>query len=104
MPLFRTAAAQTRRLVEMAADDEAAVRTGPLTVAGALLEMAGAGTPAASLAAGGDVAHRIRRLLGPRRPLGRAVVWAGGTAAAALLVLPLVLAAEPAAAAPSVTE
>ncbi|AXK34401.1 M56 family peptidase [Streptomyces armeniacus] len=104
--LFRTAATQTRRLVEMAADDEATARSdGPLPLAGALLELAGAGGrsggPAASLAAGGDVAHRVRRLLGPRRPLRRAVSWVGAGTAAAVLVLPFVLAAQPAVAATS---
>ncbi|MEU0721779.1 M56 family metallopeptidase [Streptomyces lavendulocolor] len=100
--LFRAAAGETRRLVELAADDEATARSGALTLAGALVELAGAGTPAASLAAsGGYVAGRVRRLLGPQRPLHRAAVWAGMLAAGAVLALPLVLAAEPAVAATS---
>ncbi|MFD8352437.1 M56 family metallopeptidase [Streptomyces coelicoflavus] len=98
--LFHTAAEETRRLVEMAADDEATDRTDSLTLAGALVELAGAGVPVASLAAsGGQVAGRVRRLLGPRRPLGRVVVWLGALVAGAALALPLVLAAEPAVAA-----
>ncbi|MCT2591613.1 M56 family metallopeptidase [Streptomyces sp. N2-109] len=105
--IFRAAAVQTRRLVEMAADDEAtACADGPLPLAGALLELAGpadrGGGSAASLAAGGDVAPRIRRLLGPRRPLRRAVTWIGAMAAGGVLVLPFVLAAHPAVAATSV--
>ncbi len=100
--LFGTAARETRRLVELAADDEATRRAGALTLAGALVELAGAGAPAASLAAsGGHVAGRVRRLLGPQRPLHRAAVWAGVLGAAAVLALPLVLAAEPAMAATS---
>ncbi|ALV33215.1 M56 family metallopeptidase [Streptomyces sp. CdTB01] len=94
--LFRIAAAQTRRLVEMAADDEAAPEWDRLTLAGALVELAGAGAPASALAAGGDVARRVRRLLAPHRPLRRAVVWAGALAAVAVLALPVVLAVEPA--------
>ncbi|MFF6829850.1 M48 family metalloprotease [Streptomyces longwoodensis] len=102
LSLFRMAAEQTRRLVELAADDEATVRSGALTLAGALVEMAGAGAPAASLAAsGGHVAGRVRRLLDPQRPLHRAVAWGGALLAAAVVVLPLVLAAQPAVAATS---
>jgi Zn-dependent protease with chaperone function len=98
--LFRTAAAETRRLVEMAADDHATVGAEPgagrLTLAGALVELAGAGAPAAALAAGGDVARRVRRLMGPHRPLRRAVVWAGALATVAVLALPVALAVGPA--------
>ncbi|WP_156726408.1 M56 family metallopeptidase [Streptomyces apocyni] len=110
LSLFRTAAVETRRLVELAADDAATARTGSLSLATALVELAGAGGrpagsssagspagPPASLAAsGGQVAGRVRRLLGGHRPLHRAVVWGGALAAGALLVLPLVVAAQPA--------
>jgi Zn-dependent protease with chaperone function len=100
LPLFRAAADQTRRLVELAADDAASSRTNPLTLAGALVELAGAGAPTASLAAsGGQVAGRVHRLLGPHRPLRRAVAWTGALAAAALLALPFALAVQPAVAA-----
>ncbi|MEU0108462.1 M56 family metallopeptidase [Streptomyces sp. NPDC006251] len=103
VPLFRAAASETRRLVELAADDEATARSGALTLAGALVEMAGAGVPAASLAAsGGHVAGRVRRLLAPQRPLKRAIAWAGAVAAGGVLVLPLVVAVEPAVAASGV--
>lgn len=102
--LFRTAAEETRRLVEMAADDEATARTDSLTLAGALVELAGAGVPVGSLAAsGGQLAGRVRRLLGPPRPLRRAVVWTGALVVGAVLSLPLVLAAQPAMAATSMT-
>ncbi|MFI6685702.1 M56 family metallopeptidase [Streptomyces sp. NPDC050485] len=100
LPLFVTAELEMRRLVELAADDEATARTGALTLAGALVELAGAGAPAAALAAsGGQVAGRVRRLLGPQRPLGQAASWELGLVAGALLALPLVVAAEPAVAA-----
>lgn len=98
--VFRTAASETRRLVEMAADDEATARSGALTLAGALVDLAGAGAPAAALAAsGGHVAGRVRRLLGPQQPVHRALVWAGALMTAAVLALPFLLAAEPAVAA-----
>lgn len=104
LPLFRTAAEQTRLLVELAADDAAVNRSGPLTLAGALVELAGAGVPAVSssvslAASGGHVAGRVRRLLGPWRPLRRTVSWAGTVVVAATLVLPLALVAGPAVAA-----
>lgn len=94
---FAAAAAETGRLVELAADDEATGRTSAVMLAGALVDLAGAGAPAASLAAsGGQVADRVRRLLGPRRPLHRAVATAGAVAATAVLVLPVLLVARPA--------
>ncbi|MEU7404787.1 M56 family metallopeptidase [Streptomyces sp. NPDC044948] len=100
LPLFRRAAEETRRLVELAADDAATARTSSLTLAGALVELAGAGAPAASLAAsGGHLAGRVRRLLGPHRPLRRAVVWGGALTAGVVLALPFVLAVQPAVAA-----
>ncbi|WP_415949130.1 M56 family metallopeptidase [Streptomyces sp. KLOTTS4A1] len=104
LPLFRRAAEETRRLVELAADDAATARTDTLTLAGALVELAGAGTPTASLAAsGGQVAVRVRRLLAPQRPLRRAVAWGGVLASGALLALPFVLVAQPAVAAAGMT-
>nr|QIZ00733.1 hypothetical protein HEP87_52170 [Streptomyces sp. S1D4-11] len=69
---------------------------GHLTLARALVELAGVGAPAAALSAGGDVARRVRRLTDPHRLLRRVVVWAGGLAAVAVLTLPVVLAAGPA--------
>ena len=99
-PLFTVAAAQVRRLVEMAADDAAAARTDALTLAGALLQMAGARTPAVALAAAGsDAAVRVCRLLGPRRPLGRLAGAVAALAAGVAVTVPLVLALQPTAAA-----
>lgn len=96
LPLFATAKAQTRRLVELAADDAACSSTDELTLAEALLSMAGHRAPAVALAAGGDVADRVRRLISGRRPLSRRVTWPGLVLAAALVLLPLAVAAEPA--------
>lgn len=99
--LFAAAKAETRRLVELAADDAACASTDELTLAEALLSMAGSGAPAAALAAGGDVGDRIRRLVAGRRPLPRWTSRLGLAAAIALLALPFALAAEPAVAATS---
>jgi Zn-dependent protease with chaperone function len=94
--VFATAKSETRRLVELAADDAACASTDELTLAEALLSMAGAGAPAAALAAGGDVGDRIRRLIDGRRPLPRWGSRLGLVAALALFAVPFVLAAEPA--------
>ncbi|NUP46398.1 MAG: M48 family metalloprotease [Catenulispora sp.] len=97
--LFSMAASQTARLVELAADDAACATSDELTLAEALLSMAGPGAPAMALAAGGDVADRIRRLIAGRRPLPRWAARLGLAAAVALLMVPFVIAAEPAVAA-----
>ncbi|MBO1269677.1 M56 family metallopeptidase [Arthrobacter cavernae] len=102
--LFRLAAEETARLVELRADDAAAARSGRLTVAGALLAVASGGiahlSPAVALAAGGSgAAARVRRLIPPNNPLGRARTAAGLFAVAALFALPVLLLGGPAAAA-----
>ncbi|MGH7753644.1 MAG: M56 family metallopeptidase [Gemmatimonadales bacterium] len=102
--LFRDAAGETARLVELRADDVAASRTDRLTVAGALLAVASGGAghavPSVALAAGGaDAAARVRRLIPPNNPLGRAQAAAGSLAVAVLLALPLLVFGGPAAAA-----
>lgn len=102
--LFRYAAAETTRLVELRADDVAAARTDRLTVAGALLAITATGTrhvaPTAALAAGGNgAAARVRRLIPPRNPLSRARAAAGSLAVALLLALPILVLGGPAAAA-----
>lgn len=94
--LFSAAKTQTERLVELAADDAACASTDQFTLAGALLSMAGPGAPAVALGAGGDVADRVRRLITGRRPLPRAAVWFGAVAVLAMLVVPLLVASEPA--------
>ncbi|MDJ0325181.1 M48 family metalloprotease [Cryobacterium sp. PH31-AA6] len=75
LPPFRIAADETARLVELRADDVASARTHRLTVAAALLSVVSAAphtVPAAALGAGGAGAGaRVRRLLPPRRPVGR---------------------------------
>ena len=101
--LFRLASTETARLIELRADDAAAARSGRLTVAGALLAVASPGKtplPAVALAAGGaGAAARVRRLIPPHNPLGRARTAAGSLAVAALFTLPVLLLGGPAAAA-----
>lgn len=73
---FALAATEVGDLVEVAADDAATRREHRLTLAGALLAVASAGTPAGALGAGGTAAaQRIRRLIDPPRRPSRAQ-WA----------------------------
>lgn len=99
--LFTVAQAETRRLVELAADDAACTSIDELVLAEALLSMSAAPAPAVALAAGGDVGDRVRRLISGRRPLPRWAARLGLIAAGALLILPFAVAAEPALAATS---
>jgi len=71
--LFRNAASETARLLELRADDVAGNSTGRLTVASALLALVSTGTasaiPQVALAAAGSgAAGRVRRLILPRSP------------------------------------
>jgi Zn-dependent protease with chaperone function len=96
IPLFMAARAEVARLVELAADDAAVRRHTRLSVAAALAALAGGGSPDAGLAAGGPTAlGRVRRLLRPAHPLGPAHTLLGGVAVAALLLIPVAVAAGP---------
>ena len=88
-------------LVEMLADDNAVRNSSRLTVATALVRLAERNAaPATALAAGGDTAlSRVRRLVAPANSLGPARTIAATLAAAALIALPLVVLAVPAASA-----
>lgn len=102
--LFRVAASETARLVELRADDAAAVRTDRLTVAGALLSMVSGVAPhpipsLAMAAAGSGTAARVRRLLPPQHPLGRIRSLVASVAVAFVLALPVFMLGGPAAAA-----
>ncbi|GAB3033799.1 M56 family metallopeptidase [Parafrigoribacterium mesophilum] len=102
--LFRVAASETARLVELRADDAAAARTDRLTVAGALLSIVTGATPhpvpsSAMAAAGSGTAARVRRLLPPQHPLGRIRSLLTSVAVVALLALPVFVLGGPAAAA-----
>jgi len=97
VPLFAVAAVEIARLVEMCADDAAASDTDGVSVAGALVTLAGMRAPAAALAAASSVcAVRVSRLLDPGKTVGvtrRAAVLLG---LALVVVGPVVLAAYPA--------
>jgi Zn-dependent protease with chaperone function len=70
---FSLAARQVSDLVEVAADDAATRKSHRLALAGALLAVAAARVPAGALGAGGSAAaRRIRRLIDPPHPAGRA--------------------------------
>lgn len=91
--------AELAQLVEMRADDVAVRTTSRLAMARALVTLAHGPLPAGGLGAGSSALARLRRLVHPPRSigwLGRLVVAA---AAITLLLLPMAVAAEPAAAA-----
>ncbi|MFJ3895568.1 M56 family metallopeptidase [Streptomyces sp. NPDC090083] len=96
LPLARHAREQTALLLEMAADDRALRRHSGEALATAMYEMAAARTPKDAFAAGGQtVLIRLRRVLGPRaaaHPVLRASV---AVLAAALPLLPLLIACPP---------
>lgn len=97
VPAFRDARNELAGLVEMLADDAAAVGSDRLTVATALVRLSAGSAPAAALGAGGRSAlARVRRLVAPARPLGapRSVLVA--LAAAAILTGPVAVVAAPA--------
>jgi Zn-dependent protease with chaperone function len=97
IPLFRQARDEIACLVEMAADDSATRHHHRHTVAAALVTVAGGRTPSASMGAGGSTAlARVKRLLGPHRPLPRAARAGGVLGISLLVLLPLELAANPA--------
>ena len=98
VPAFRHARDQVARLAELAADDVAATRSPRLAVAEALLTLGTAPVGAGALGAGGSTAAaRIRRLIAAPNPLGRAASACGRLAIAALIALPVILLAAPAA-------
>jgi Zn-dependent protease with chaperone function len=97
VPLFAAAAVEIARLVELRADDVAAGDTDHVSVAAALVTLAGMSAPQAALAAaacGG--AARVTRLLAPVTPVGIARRFAVLTVLTAVMLAPAVLAAYPA--------
>lgn len=98
VPAFRIARTELQRLIEMDADDGAARTSSRLTVAAAVVRLAEASsTPATALGAGGTSSlARVRRLTSPSMPLGVPRTMFAMAAAAAMLVLPLTVAAAPA--------
>ena len=99
VPAFRIAREQVARLAELRADDVASAAAHRLAVAGALLNL-GAGVPAAALGAAGTAdAARVRRLIDGPAAIGRTRAAAVASAVAAVVLVPLLLLAGPAASA-----
>jgi Zn-dependent protease with chaperone function len=94
VPAFRWAHDEVARLVELLADDAAVRRCERRVLAGALVALAGephpTGAPGVALGVTGEaVSGRVKRLLGPGRPLGRWAVTLWGTAFLALPAIPV---------------
>lgn len=100
LPCFGLAQTAVARLVEMLADDEATHRCARLTVAAALVTLAGGAVPSSALSAGGPTASaRVRRLAAPARPLGLLRTGIAVLFLAAAFVAPVVVSVAPALAA-----
>lgn len=100
VPLFRAAAHELARLVELRADDAAARETDQVSVAAALLALGGMRAPRAALAAAQTAGvARVTRLLQPAAPVGLARPFVVLCALAFVAVAPAVLVAGPALAA-----
>lgn len=100
IPLFQTGVVEIARLLELAAGDAAATDTDGVSVAGALVTLAGMSAPASALAAASSVgAVRVKRLLEPCQAVG--LVQRGAVLAGLILIViaPALLAAYPAVAA-----
>jgi Zn-dependent protease with chaperone function len=96
-PLFATAADEIARLVEMRADDVAARGTDRISVAAALVALAGMRAPRAALAAADSAgASRVMRLLEPAGPVPVRRPLMVVTSLTLLLLAPALLAAYPA--------
>ena len=90
---------EVAQLVEMRADDVALRGTGRFSLAKALVGLSEAPVPAGAVAASGSALVRLQRLAEPPRPLTRIGGLIVLTATFVLLLAPLVIAVEPAAAA-----
>lgn len=89
--------AELARLVEMRADDVALRTTERLVMAKALVTLANGPMPTGALGAGGSALARLQRLVEPQQSIrwpSRLILAVGSVT---LLVLPVVIAAEPAA-------
>ncbi|UUU30908.1 M56 family metallopeptidase [Streptomyces sp. CA-210063] len=97
LPLARHVREQTALLLEMIADDRALRSQSREVLATAMYEMAAARTPRGALAAGGHtVVIRVKRVLGPRKAPHPALRGVVAAVAAAVPLLPLLVACPPA--------
>lgn len=90
---------EVAQLVEMQADDVALRCTNRFTLAKALVGLSEAPIPAGAVAASGSALARLHRLAEPPRPLGSTGRLMAVTLTSVLLLAPLAIAVEPAAAA-----
>ena len=96
IPAFTVARAELARLVEMQADDAAAVGADRRVLAMALVRLAEGAIPVGALAASGTTAlERVRRLSGPANPLSRISSSLTAFAAFTAVMLPLLIAVGP---------
>lgn len=97
VPAFTLAHHETRKLVELAADDTATGRHDRVSLAEGILTVAAGPPPAATLGAGGTAsAVRVYRLLTPRHRLGALRSALVSIALVGLLAIPAWLAVSPA--------
>ncbi len=97
LPCFGLAQVAVARLIEMLADDEATRRCPRLTVATALVALAGSAVPSPALSASGPTASaRVRRLAAPARPLGLLRTSLAALFLAAAFVVPVAVSVAPA--------
>ncbi|MFI8074127.1 M56 family metallopeptidase [Streptomyces sp. NPDC086033] len=97
LPLARHAREQTALLLEMVADDRALRTQSREVLATAMYEMAAARAPRGAFAAGGHtVLIRMKRVLGPRKAPHPVLRGAVAAVAAAVPLLPLLVACPPA--------
>lgn len=97
VPAFAWGEAEVERLTEMMADDAAVQHADGLTLATALVRLAGGAAPAGALGAGGQTAlARVRRLATPARPLGKIRRLATLACVAAVALVPIALTVGPA--------
>lgn len=92
LPFAKAAEAEVRRLVEHLADDHASAHHDRRLVATAIVRLADA-TPAPALGAATAAADRVRRMLGPARPLPAVQRLLAAIALGVLLIFPPVAAA-----------
>ena len=94
--LFASGRVETERLVELLADDAAARRVDPLSVASAIVALAGMRSPSGTLAAAaGPAVARVHRLLASPPPAGWMRTLVAGVATVAAVSAPVALAVWP---------
>lgn len=98
LPLFRLAADEVARLVELSADDQALTTSDRFALATALAQLASARTPVGALSAGGGGAlARVQRLLAPSQSplpgwqIGGIALLASLAAVTPLVAAPVIL-------------